>query len=194
MQTFLTHKKHGRTAGALDMMRLGRQRDDARRILRALLHEDPEGDEYANDPAVEMWSGYERELVYYGLTVCYEWSVTRQFKDNVLSWFRDKAIELGCPPEQLTSAELAPPWVSDVWVLRSHRSNLIRKMPHHYGPLFPSTPENMPFLWPVNDDLGGYQLRVSIADMERIERGERVLPPELRMAGEWVEQATMSSL
>lgn len=31
----------------------------------------------------------------------------------------------------------------------SHRSNLIRKLPSHYGPLWPNVPDNLPYIWPV---------------------------------------------
>lgn len=183
MQTFMTHMKHGKTAEALDMMRLGKVRDSARRILEILLGDDDGS--VTDNPAVEMWRGYEPGLVYYGLCISYNWSVGRGLPDSTLRYFKDKADELA-KQGLWTDFHQSPPWLKDVWLLRSHRSNLIRKMPHHYGPLFPSTPENMPFLWPVNDDLGGYQLRVSVADLERIERGERKLPTELRIDGEWV--------
>jgi alpha-tubulin suppressor-like RCC1 family protein len=33
-------------------------------------------------------------------------------------------------------------------VSRSHRSNLIRKMPEHYGPIWPDVPDDLPYYWP----------------------------------------------
>lgn len=168
MITFLTHKRHGKTAEALDMMRLGKTRDTARRILEVLLGED-DGRVTAN-PAIEMWRGYEGGLVYYGMTIAYQWSVVRKFEDHTLKWFARTAQNYGLDQTE------RPPWLEDVWLLRSHRSNLVAKMAHHYADQFPATPERMPYLWPVNRPDGSYELRVSMADMERIAAGERALP------------------
>lgn len=41
-----------------------------------------------------------------------------------------------------------PPWLTDEFCL-SHRSNLIRKDPNHYRPLWPDVPDNLPYIWPV---------------------------------------------
>jgi hypothetical protein len=80
-----------------------------------------------------------------------------------------------------------PPWIRDKWVLRSHRSNLMRKAPHIYGDKYDGTPENMPYLWPVIDHMkpDGYYLRLSKPDMARLATGERVLPTYA-----WINDAT----
>ena len=39
-------------------------------------------------------------------------------------------------------------WLTDDLIL-SHRSNLIRKAPEHYAPLWPDVPDNLPYVWPV---------------------------------------------
>lgn len=41
-----------------------------------------------------------------------------------------------------------PPWLTDEFCL-SHRSNLIRKNPDYYRPLWPDVPDNLPYIWPV---------------------------------------------
>ena len=41
-----------------------------------------------------------------------------------------------------------PPWLNDEFCL-SHRSNLIRKNPEHYRPLWPDVLDNLPYIWPV---------------------------------------------
>lgn len=40
-----------------------------------------------------------------------------------------------------------PSWLTDEFCL-SHRSNLIRKNPDHYRPLWPDVPDNLPYIWP----------------------------------------------
>ncbi|MGI8613947.1 MAG: hypothetical protein ACR2KL_08425 [Nocardioidaceae bacterium] len=42
-----------------------------------------------------------------------------------------------------------PPWLGDAELHRSHQSNLIRKDPTRYGPLFPGVPDDLPDVWPV---------------------------------------------
>ena len=170
MQTFLCFRKHMATAQALDMARLGKQRAEARQILQHLLFDGPM---VGNPHAYNMWAGWEGHLAFYGMCMAHEWGM-RGFRDNTMSWFKgiiDNGDQLHLTP---------PPWMDNLWMLRSHRSNLVRKMPHYYGELFPNTPENMPYLWPVLER-GGYSLQLSKADMARIETGERVLPAEVRL-------------
>jgi hypothetical protein len=44
---------------------------------------------------------------------------------------------------------VAPPWLGDEQLHRSHQSNLIRKDPGFYRPLFPDVPPDLPYVWPV---------------------------------------------
>jgi hypothetical protein len=41
---------------------------------------------------------------------------------------------------------IKPPWITD-GLIRSHKSNLVRKKPEHYGKLFPDVPDNLPYIW-----------------------------------------------
>jgi hypothetical protein len=142
-----------------------------------------------------MWEGYEPALVLYGLFVCHEWRIVRGCRDN--SWgefarfaklYKMLATEQPTPSGSLYMAAEAPedpPWLQDKWVLRSHRSNLIRKAPHIYADKYPGTPENMPYLWPVMDGKGGYYLRLSRPDLDRMQAPyfERELPEGLLLTG-----------
>ena len=47
------------------------------------------------------------------------------------------------------AAGLLPPWLGRDDVHRAYRSALVRKMPEHYGPLFPDVEEDLPYVWPV---------------------------------------------
>lgn len=52
-------------------------------------------------------------------------------------------------PAELMWKGVDPPWLGDAELHRSHQSNLIRKDPTRYGPLFPGVPDDLPDVWPV---------------------------------------------
>ena len=78
---------------------------------------------------------------WYGLIVCHEWR-KRGFKDTCF--------------EKIAAYQESPlsPWLNRLpdWITgdfcRSHQSNLKRKDPAHYGPLFPDVPDDLPYVWP----------------------------------------------
>lgn len=172
MQTFLPHIGWNKSLQSLDDLRLGKQRVETKQILMIL---SGESQGYQHHPAIQMWRGYERALCWYGASACYQWRIVRHKKCDLYPWFpaRDKTYATNHP--------VLPPWTTDAWFMRSHRSNLIRKDPAYYGPKWPNTPENMPYLWPINDrnEPNGYRLVVSMADYQRLLQGDRVMPEEL---------------
>ncbi len=186
MQTFITYRAFAKTAAGLDMMRLGKQRAEAIQILRALRSEGPI---VGNPHAYEMWRGYEEALVYYGLIITHEWRIVRGFKDDTWGKFAEYAADYGMlrtpdmVKEQKPVEIVYPPWMGEDWILRSHRSNLIRKMAHHYGEQFGATPDLMPYIWPHWDERErhGYKLLLSRADVERLKTGERILPRQIEL-------------
>jgi hypothetical protein len=145
MQTFLPYDSFSRSASVLDRRRLGKQRVETLQILRTLAGETSG---WANHPAVKMWEGFEPALMRYGLQICLEWS-ERGYRDTCFDkiakfvryfpW-RGSSSPLGFPPN--------PPWLGDKDFHRSHQSNLIRKNPTHYGPLFLGVPDDLPYIWP----------------------------------------------
>jgi len=185
MQTFITFRSFSRVAAGLDMKRLGKQRTEALQILKALRHEGPI---VGNPWAYEMWRGHEEALVLYGLFICHEWRIVRGLRDSTWGQFAEMASEYGMlrAPDMVKEDRPAlvayPAWMTENWILRSHRSRLIEKMAHHYGEQFGNTPENMPYIWPVWDETaqGGYRLCLSVADTLRVETGERMLPRQLK--------------
>lgn len=76
--------------------------------------------------------------------MCDEW-IKRGYKDTLRPYFVEQFNRLLLKNE---SSWLDPTWLTNEFCL-SHRSNLIRKMPEHYGPMWPDVPDNLPYVWPV---------------------------------------------
>lgn len=138
MQTFLPYASYMESAKVLDRQRLGKQRVEAWQILNALRGESKG---WVNHPATRMWEGHERALALYGITMCYEWT-RRGYRDTMGERFRP--FVRGLFP-------VAPDWLGDEDFHLSHRSNLIRKMPEHYGPIWPDVPADLPYVWPTQN-------------------------------------------
>lgn len=138
MQTFLPYSNMAESARVLDYQRLGKQRVETWQILRALAGE-TKG--WVNHPATKMWRGYEYALSLYGIFVCEEWRA-RGYKDTMLERF----VEI-C--ENATKNLAMPEWLGDDRLHLSHQSNLVRKLPEHYGPIFPEVPSDLEYFWPV---------------------------------------------
>lgn len=149
MQTFLPYPDFERSARSLDWKRLGKQRVETLQVVRALTWP---GYGWANHPAVLMWRGYEEALGRYGLTCCEMW-LERGFNDtcaaSLVTDLRAAGLTLIRSEEELRRGSAVPPWLGSEAFHRSHRSALIRKDPDHYGPLFPGTPADLPYVWPV---------------------------------------------
>lgn len=131
MQTFLPYPSFVASAHVLDYRRLGKQRVECKQMLKALAI----GGGWSNHPATRMWRGYEKALSVYYNTIVIEW-VRRGYKNTMplIAW--DNALEYE-----------APPWLGDEAFHASHRSNLIRKKPEFYGPLW-DEPDDLPYVWP----------------------------------------------
>lgn len=145
MQTFLPYRDFARSAIALDDKRLGKQRVEALQILNALRKPNYG---WKNHPAVRMWVGHEYLLTCYGSAMCREW-VRRGFHDTCFQKFHDMAVEIYSEPRV---HEVAPWWLGDERLTRSHQSNLIRKLPEHYRPQFPGVPDDLPYFWPTKEE------------------------------------------
>lgn len=141
MQTFLPYRDFKKTARSLDRQRLGKQRVETYQLLRAL---NGETKGWVNHPAARMWSGHEKTLVVYGTTICAEWK-NRGYVDNMQARIGEYFYKF---PD---SEERPPPWLGDQEFHLSHQSNLVRKFPEHYGPLFPGVPDDLEYIWPVID-------------------------------------------
>jgi Pyrimidine dimer DNA glycosylase len=147
MQTFLPYPDFDRTARVLDVRRLGRQRVEALQVLRGLT---VPGYGWRHHPAVRMWAGYEEAVTRYGLTICHHWRTLGHADTCAGSLVRELSTT---PRSQRSLAEASdlPPWLGDPAFHRSHQSALLRKHPSHYAPLFPTVPNDLPYVWPHSD-------------------------------------------
>lgn len=167
MQTFLPYPNFQKSARSLDNKRLGKQRSECKQILKALIggpyqvstldgwiscdlaeycfQQNPElqyrKTPWYNHPAVQMWKGYEDALAEYGFGVCREWQ-TRGYADTLESYFLQ--IFQGIMGER-------PPWAGNDKFHASHKSNLLRKDPEHYGQFNWDVPDDLPYIWPTKD-------------------------------------------
>lgn len=149
MQTFIPEDgSFGASAACLDYRRLGKQRVECLQILQALdptynPHKARKG--WVSHPAVRMWRGHQAALALYGRAVCLEW-LARGYRDNVcLSQISEYIERHGG-----NYAAPLPPWWGDARIHLSHKSNLIRKAPEHYRPIWPEVPDNLPYHWPTD--------------------------------------------
>ncbi len=143
MQTFLPYADFRETASVLDYRRLGKQRVEAFQIFRAM---NGETKGWRNHPAVLMWNGYETALALYAIAICDEW-IARGYKDSMRPRFQQMLEDLG---PALQTQTTFPSWLGLEEFHKSHQSNLIRKFPEHYKPLWPDVPENLEYVWPVS--------------------------------------------
>lgn len=134
------------TAQVLDYRRLGKQRVETLQILNTLLGI---SQGWQNHPAVKMWSGHESLLVDYGIAMCDEW-IARGYKDTC----RQKIADLGNLIVREEREESRPSWFGDSDFHVSHQSNLIRKDPIYYSPIFDGVPSDLPYVWPAAGLLG----------------------------------------
>lgn len=148
MQTFLPYADFSMTASVLDQRRLGKQRVETMQLLNALL---VPGKGWKNHPAAKMWEGHEMALLEYQTAVCDEWVYNRGFKDTCL----DKSIDivaLALPDQFLDYAcgdpAVMPSWLGDDDFHQAHQSNLVRKAPEFYEPIFPDVPDTLEYIWP----------------------------------------------
>jgi len=131
MQTFLPYPSMGLSVRCLDYRRLGKQRVEALQILNAL---DGKSKGWVNHPATKMWRGYEAALRFYRDLCIEEW-VRRGYKNTMQKEDAHGVIRL-------------PPWLGDESLHASHRSNLLKKDPQHYGQFGWSEPHDLPYVWP----------------------------------------------
>jgi hypothetical protein len=141
MQTFMTHADPAVCAQHLDRNRLNKQITEALQIIRANL--DPNYG-WRNHPAVRQWQGHEHYLAEYTLAMIDEWQA-RGFDSHHGSKYH--AINFAA-----TLPDTGPPqWWGRPDIITSHQSNLVRKNPDHYWPLFPLVPEDLDYIWPTKE-------------------------------------------
>ncbi len=142
MQTFLPYADFKQSAKVLDRQRLGKQRLEVYQLLNSITRL-KNGENYrgwTNHPCRKMWQNFSNALVEYGVIVCDEW-ISRGYKDTL----RGRILEYY---NQNETSDY-PPFIGNEDFHRTHRSKLIQKKPEHYRSLFPNTPENLEYIWPI---------------------------------------------
>lgn len=134
MQTFLPYQDFVESARCLDYRRLGKQRVECLQILNAL---EGKSKGWTNHPATRMWRGYEDALRLYMCVVVWEWT-DRGYRNNIV-----------LPRDFVTDAFRYPPWLGDERLHASHKSNLLRKDPVHYGQFGWTEPNDLKYFWPI---------------------------------------------
>lgn len=173
MQTFLPYADFELSARALDVKRLGKQRVEVIQVARALT---VPGYGWANHPAVLMWKGYEEALGRYGLTCCAVWTELG-FGDTCASTISADLLRAGVEQirsqQALADISALPPWLGHEPFHRSHQSALLLKDPDHYRPIFPETPDDLPYQWPMRSQavLAAREARAANA-VRRAQRAE----------------------
>lgn len=158
MQTFLPYADFRRSAACLDTRRLGKQRIEARQILR-VLRGLSKG--WAHHPAVLMWRGHEAALGAYMNAVIDEW-VLRGYRNSI--------------PKARVSRYRPPSWLGDRKLHASHRSNLLRKDPEHYSRFGWREAPGLAYAWPVPEPPTPRAQRRLASKPRRIARRSRARP------------------
>lgn len=133
MQTFLPYASFNLSAKCLDWRRLGKQRVECKQILNALV---AQSGGWRNHPAVLMWRGFEEALKQYSNIMIREW-VERGYNNN-MELYPIQKVNL-----------VYPSWLGLDEFHASHRSNLLRKDPVHYGQFGWTEPDNLEYYWPT---------------------------------------------
>jgi hypothetical protein len=133
-----------------------------------------------------MWRGYEEALGRYGLTACGVWT-ERGFGDTCAETIVADLEAAGVTSireyAELAEADALPPWLFDEALQVSHRSSLLRKDPEYYGPMFPGTPTDIDYVWPVRSPaVIERELRKEEAAQRRAERAAENMVRELERA------------
>ena len=134
MQTFLPYPNFKKSVKCLDYRRLGKQRVEAFQILNVLLGR-TKTKGWINHPATKMWCGYENALKHY-FNICVDEWKKRGYNNNM----RYEAIK---------GDIIMPPWLGGRNFHKSHKSNLLRKLPDHYNKHFKDIPDDLPYIWPI---------------------------------------------
>lgn len=155
MQTFLPYADFAQSAAVLDWKRLGKQRVETLQIMKALTTGGGLHGGWSKHPASRMWMGNLGYLMMYQDAICREWTEVLGFRDTC----RDKTHDLlGTSAEGLYQYMLLlagskvygeVPWfIGDEEFHLGHQSNLIRKAPEIYRPIFgDDVPDDLEYKW-----------------------------------------------
>lgn len=149
MQTFLPYADFAESLACLDYKRLGKQRVEAKQLIKAItgeiIHATTGAEQiiesvarsagWSNHPAALMWTHYVPALKLYHNMAITEW-IHRGY-NNSMPFFK--------LPEEINM----PWWFGDDSFHAAHRSNLLRKDSVYYGQFDWEEPNDLPYIWPA---------------------------------------------
>lgn len=137
VNTFLPHANFSESASVLDVKRLGKQRLEARQIIR-ILEGQTTTKGYRNHPAVIMWKDNVEALKLYYNIIVKEW-IRRGYKNTM------ELYEIGSE----TNISM-PWWMNSKRFHYSHQASLIRKNESYYQDKFqlPDKYLTKGYIWP----------------------------------------------
>lgn len=174
LKVYMPYSDHLKSVAVLDDDLLWSQLDEAQLLCQALAMDAPN----TKLLHVKQWRGYEGFLLLYLRRMQVEcqkrglgsWQDDQRHSPYARSW-----LLLGSAGKN--TAPRPPRWIGGEWFLQSNRSELIRINPEHYAQCFPTTPMEMPFLFPQNTPGHfDYTITVSAQDWGLMRGGERVIP------------------
>ena len=134
MQTFLPYSDFEKSLTSLDRARLGKQRVETFQIINTIENNKKA---WSNHPAVVMWRNHIPALKHY-------------YNVSLAVWERRGYNNVKLKQMQIFDIVVYPEWIGLEEFHLSHQSNLIRKKPEHYRPLFgEDVPDDLPYYWPT---------------------------------------------
>ena len=101
---------------------------------------------YEDSPIIQMWKGYELQLIEYGLEACEVWAARHNDKNKMyeklslhLDWAATEDANMG-----------KPNWFGEIEFHLSHQAELLRQDRMFYKEHF-SWDGDRPLVWPVSD-------------------------------------------
>ena len=136
MQVFLPYEGYYKSVYVLDFSRAGNQ---IYREAKTLV-----SGGWPHHPASKMWLGYEWSLCDYALKGLQALKDRGRDYPKWFEWFGN---------EQLKFEDTGKPlWLGLPTFHLSHQSNLIRKDPNYYRPIFgPDVPDDLEYFWPTKN-------------------------------------------
>lgn len=152
MQTFLPYADFAESARVLDRQRLGKQRVENLQLMKAILLPDAG---WSNHPAAKMWSDHVPALMEYQRAIVREWVEVRGYKDTCYDKTYDvMAAQSPEDEDKYFQTKLEYPWfVGNEDFHLAHRSNLVRKDPEYYIPIFGEIPDDLEYIWTNPDSV-----------------------------------------
>lgn len=163
MQTFLPYPDVMMSLRCLDRLRLGKQRVEAKQLIKSMVLEDTSllqylhpdaatrlvdngsimdvvaggGGGWRNHPAREMWRGHIGALAIY-------------HDSSILAW-KSRGHVNNMPFLSTAGKHKLPAWFGREDFHASHRSNLLRKDPAWYGQFDWTEPTDLEYVWPSRE-------------------------------------------